>query len=186
MERTVVVPLWSLAIGTVLSLLLVVMNFALLMKTHDLTRTAQVLDARQRPPVGLPFPSLHGLTPTGGRLDLDTSNLTTKVLVFVLSSNCEACEINWPTWERLASSDKQIRTLFVDLPGTATAEYLKRHHLTGETVLSGLDPRMQIGLNIRATPTTVILDKHGKIVHSWTGVLAKSDETEALRSLGSK
>ena len=183
MRRLVAVPLWSLTIGAVFAAGLVLTDIALLKRTHVLALTAQRLSDSLRPPVGVPFPNLHGSTPSGGRIDFDPSRLSRKELVFALSSTCAACETNWPAWERLASMDK-AHTLFIDLPGTATEEYLRKHHLTSDVVLSGLDPKWQIALNIRATPTTVIVDKHGRVGASWTGVLTKADETEVSRELG--
>jgi hypothetical protein len=180
MDRTVVLSVKTLAIGFSVALLLLVVNVALFVRAHKLSEIAQQMYNQLRPVVGLPFPRIHGLTHSGTLLDLDTSNLGGNQLLLVLAPACSACEENWPTWEHLVSHDKKMRTLYIDLPGNAGPEYLYKHHLDAERVLTGLDPKLQIALNIRATPTTIILDRHGRILNSWMGVMSKDDEAQAL------
>jgi hypothetical protein len=185
MDRTVTISLPNLAIAALFVLLLLVANIALLLRARSLAQSAQSLYDAQRPVVGVRFPVLHGLTPTGQPFDFEPQFVPFKTLVLVLSFTCKPCEDNWPNWERLEAANKKGMTLFIDLPGDAPPTYFAYHGMKDGLTLKKLDPASLLGLNIRSTPTTFIIDKRGNIVASWAGVLTKDDETEAVKYLGS-
>jgi hypothetical protein len=182
-NRTVAISIRTLTIGGLFVLLLLAANVVLLMRARSLAQVAQSLYDKQLPTVGVPFPELHGQSPTGKHFDFFPSFVPRRTLVLVLSFTCKPCETNWPTWEKLEAANKNGNTLFIDLPGNAPLTYFAYHHVRIESVLQKLDPETQLMLNIRSTPTTFIVDKRGAIIASWAGVLTKDAETEALKYL---
>ena len=179
------ISLPNLAIAGLFVLLILVANIALLLRARSLAQIAQSLYDAQRPAVGVRFPGLHGVTPTGQRFDFEPQSVPFKTLVLVLSFTCKPCEDNWPNWEKLETANGKGMTLFIDLPGDAPPAYFAYHHLKDGFTLKRLDPGTLLALNIRTTPATFIIDKRGNILASWAGALTKDDETEAIKYLAS-
>ncbi len=106
-----------------------------------------------------------------------------KNLVLALSTSCHYCSESTPFYQQLAQSKAgrgDVRLIAV-MPQTAdeARAYLSEHHIS-------VDEVRQASLNtidVRGTPTLVLVDRSGTIVQSWKGKLPPEKETEVAHRL---
>lgn len=114
--------------------------------------------------------------------DVDWSK-SDKNLVMVLSTNCRFCTESTPFYQKLAhmkTGNGDVR-LIAALPQKVTEAqtYLSEHHVS-------VDEVRQTNLstvNVRGTPTLVLVDRNGTVIDSWKGKLSPEKETEVARRL---
>jgi hypothetical protein len=103
-------------------------------------------------------------------------------VVLVLHSQCRFCTDSMPFYrtlkERANMPGSRFRLQVVGIePPRVLSEYLSRHALDSVPVTS----QLTLG-GIRATPSLVVVDTHGRVVRSWSGQLNRS-QTDTLWSL---
>ena len=106
-----------------------------------------------------------------------------KNLVLALSTRCHFCSESTPFYQKLA----QLKTgrgdvrLIAALPQKVeeAQAYLSEHNLSVDEVRqTSLDT-----IDVRGTPTLVLVDRNGTIVDSWKGKLPPEKETEVATRL---
>jgi len=114
--------------------------------------------------------------------DVDWSK-SEKNLVLVLSTSCHFCSESTPFYQKLA----QLKTgrgdvrLIAALPQSIdeAQRYLSEHHLSVDEVRqTSLNT-----INVRGTPTLVLVDRNGAVVQTWRGKLPPEKEAEAVATL---
>lgn len=126
--------------------------------------------------------------PTGETIKLGTKlpltdvdwNKSEKNLVLVLSSTCRFCNESAPFYQKLAaqkSEQNNFRLIAVMPQKTEEAKkYLDEHKISVDEIKqTNLD-----AINVRGTPTLVLVDNTGAVVESWVGKLTPEKETEVI------
>ena len=109
----------------------------------------------------------------------DTHNL-----LLVFRSTCPTCERTAPAWNRLATSE-EWRTTAIGLEDPEGAVTYASVHLPEARVAVPVDiDRFTRRFRIGVVPTTLVIDRGGRLVARHAGPLEESD-VEALRGLAS-
>ena len=106
-----------------------------------------------------------------------------KNLVLALSTSCHFCSESAPFYQKLAQlkAGRGDVRLIAALPQTVTEAqaYLSEHNLLVDEVRqTSLDT-----IDVRGTPTLVLVDRNGTVVDSWKGKLPPEKETEVANRL---
>jgi len=104
-----------------------------------------------------------------------------QTLVLGLRKGCHFCEDSAPFYQRLAAQPQQGGTTIVAVfPDTADVvkevvqlEGLRIHALAGVPLEK---------LKIDATPTLLLVDRNGKVVDAWIGMLSPRQELEVMKA----
>ncbi len=121
----------------------------------------------------------------GNKLEVqpvDWSN-NTKNLVLVLSTTCRYCKESAGFYRRLTQECKtrHIRTIALfPQPADKARAYLEDEGVQVQEVLqTSMDK-----LEVKGTPTILLVNNKGLVQHVWTGRLPASSENELLAKLG--
>lgn len=138
------------------------------------------------PRVGTEVPALEGLSTAGTPLSVGYKGEHRPTLLFVFSTQCPICTVNWPTWESLAQGidPSRYRVVYVNLSHSLTPEYLALHHLLGSLVIAELDPKARFAYNLNLTPTVVLVAPAGRIQKVWLGMSKGNDLLDLKGTLG--
>jgi hypothetical protein len=100
-----------------------------------------------------------------------------QTLILALSTTCHFCTESAPFYQRLASERGNIRLIaVVPQPASEGRDYLDRLGVP-------LDEVQQASLksiNVRGTPTLLLVDGKGVVVQEWEGKLPAEQEAEVL------
>lgn len=114
--------------------------------------------------------------------DVDWSK-SEKNLVLALSTSCHFCSESTPFYQKLAqmrTGRNDVRLLAVMPQSVEDAlRYLSEHNLAVDEVRQA---RLNT-INVRGTPTLLLIDRSGTVVQSWVGKLPPKKETEVANSL---
>jgi thioredoxin-related protein len=106
-----------------------------------------------------------------------------QTLMLVLKKGCRFCEDSAPFYQRLLTQQKQsgshaaIVAVFPDAADVAK-EVVKSEGLAVE-VISGVPLEK---LNVAGTPTLLLVDRTGKVLKVWMGVLSPRQELEVIKA----
>jgi len=134
------------------------------------------------PVVGSEIAALHGHAMDKRHVTLDLAHRTGGSLLLVLSPVCPYCRVNFHNWRDLLQTVPSDHVVWVDLSGTADDRYLASVGLAASATVISLDQDESIPSSLVATPTTVLLDSHGVVRWSWSGVM-NNDQVDELRGL---
>jgi len=137
------------------------------------------------------FPAVPKSVPTNEGIKIGTKltltdvdwNKSEKNLVLVLSSTCRFCNESAPFYQKLAAQktgQNNIRLIAV-MPQTAAEakQYLDNHKISVDEIKQ-TNPDT---INVRGTPTLVLVDNTGAVVQSWVGKLPPEKEEEVFQQL---
>ncbi|HMF56607.1 MAG TPA: hypothetical protein VK619_09705 [Pyrinomonadaceae bacterium] len=113
--------------------------------------------------------------------DVDWSN-NQQTLVLALSSTCHFCSESAPFYQRLAKAHGGTR-LIAALPQTISEGEQYLHALgvsVDEVKQASLD-----SINVRGTPTLMLVNSDGLVIDSWVGKLPADQEAEVLSKVQS-
>lgn len=104
-------------------------------------------------------------------------------LVLVLSTNCHFCTESAPFYQSLVQEKARhgdVGLLAVLPQGVEESQkYLGEHGITTDVVRqAALD-----AVNVRGTPTLILVDRNGSVIESWVGKLPPEKEAEVLDRL---
>jgi hypothetical protein len=169
-----------------IALALLVLNVILIDQNRILKRMLASPAPSLLPPVGVPMPPLEGLGISGSRVSVPYRDLNEQTLVLVFSPICPICAQNWPKW--LALSDAvnlaHARTAYVNIVGRAPEDYLQQRGAPADFFIVQIDPKSEIAYNLRYSPETIMIDRSGKIVRVWVGLLNDQDMADIKNLLG--
>ena len=105
-------------------------------------------------------------------------------IVLALSTNCQYCTASMPFYSRLQALDAvangRVRLSVVALqPAAQMREYLASHDVSVDRIVQFPDA----GVNIRGTPTLILVNADGEVVNSWAGQLRADEEAEFVKAL---
>lgn len=107
-----------------------------------------------------------------------------RTLILVLQKGCHFCTESAPFYKRLvpAASEKNVRLLAV-LPQALEEG---REYVSGMGVPVGEVAQASLGsINVRGTPTLILVDDKGAVIDSWVGKLPAEGEESVMNRLGS-
>jgi thiol-disulfide isomerase/thioredoxin len=132
------------------------------------------------------FPDLTLIDAKGGVQTLKTS-LGRATIINFWATWCGPCRLELPElqelYNELAGKGAALLAVNVDSPRAQVAPFLSRNGLSVPVFF--LEPEAEATLGIRSLPTTVLLDRDGKVVNVWGGYSPESmrelrEQTEAL------
>ena len=111
--------------------------------------------------------------------DIDWSK-SEKTLVLVLSTACRYCTESAPLYQKLArqKAGREDVKLIAVTPQTVgeAARYLTENNISVDEIKqASLD-----SINVRGTPTLIMVNQDGLVVQSWTGKLPPEKESEVI------
>jgi hypothetical protein len=112
-------------------------------------------------------------------------NQSPHTLLIVMRSTCKFCDASAPFWQRLIESRQgsvqNLRVVAIsDESAEISHEYLRRHGLTVDSVVSGKVPTP-------GTPTLLLVDSQGVVKESWIGKpVDKGVEDTIIQAVRSK
>lgn len=121
----------------------------------------------------------------GTKLELsDTDwNKSDKTLVMALSTKCRFCTESTPFYKKIAekkATNENVRLIVVTPQEiTEAKEYLEKHKLTVNEVKQSALNQIQV----KGTPTLILVDHNGAVIESWRGKLPPEKETEVINKL---
>lgn len=127
-----------------------------------------------------PQPKAEGIKPgeviPPGDLVWDKSE---KNLVLVLSTNCKYCHESAPFYQKLAEKKAGAGVRLVAVfsqPRVEAQAYLAEKGIVVDELVQ-INPA---SINVRGTPTLLLVDRIGVVKETWTGKLSAEKEAEAL------
>lgn len=127
------------------------------------------------PLVGSTIDILAGQDITGTAVSVDLSHREKGTLLLVLSPHCPFCRINFQNWREILTTVPKDEVVWVDVTDTADQMYLVTVGISSDAKLIKLTSSTAAARQLLVTPTTVLLDQHGKVRLSATGVLHGDD-----------
>ncbi len=117
----------------------------------------------------------------------DTSDLDLKsaqrTLLLVTASTCHFCTASMPFYKRMMGVARQQHVRVVGVtredPGT-NQKYLVSYGVSVDRVVAAEANK----IGVMGTPTLLLLDVKGRILHVWSGQLESSREAQVLGALG--
>ena len=110
-------------------------------------------------------------------------NKNSKSVVLAISPACRYCTDSLPFYRKLAAqkNDRDGFSVIVIAPQSVseTQEYLNKNGIKADDVRQ----TALSAINVRATPTLIVLDNQGTVVNSWVGKLSLTKEAEVVESL---
>jgi hypothetical protein len=163
----------------VLSAVLLVLNIALILQNRAL-KAPEVAPASMLPPRGTKVDRIDGLSLDGAPMQVGFGNDHRKTMLYVFSTTCGVCRVNWPNWNALNQTidNKSFKLMYANINSEISKEYLDSHGLSADKVFAQLDPRSKAAPNLQVTPLTIMLGDDGTIERYWAGALQKEDISE--------
>ncbi|MDR3578189.1 MAG: hypothetical protein P4L50_30370 [Anaerolineaceae bacterium] len=134
------------------------------------------------PSVGSTIPLLRGQSVNDHEMTIDLARRETSTLLLALSPGCPHCRINFHNWREIVNLMKLDDVVWVDVTGTANADYLLSFGIPADACVIRLSQVDREADHLTSTPTTIWLDPHGVVRWAYVGEL-QSEEMEALRRL---
>lgn len=111
--------------------------------------------------------------------DVDWSK-SNKNLVLILSTSCHFCTESTPFYQRLSQQKAQrgdVKLIAVFPQGIEESQrYLRERNISVDEVRqTSLNT-----INVKGTPTLVLVDRNGAVVQSWIGKLLPEKETQLV------
>jgi Redoxin len=125
-------------------------------------------------------------TSIAGKISADLTGRK-KWIVLVLSTQCHFCQESAPFHERLAqmlqnSPDTGLIAVFPQ-DRQAVEQYKATYKVNFPNIITDASLAK---LQVRGTPTLLLVDQQGKVLKSWRGRLPENDEKEVRTELGLK
>jgi hypothetical protein len=135
-------------------------------------RSIKQINAQSGPMVGSKISLLSGRDISHRTETIDVSHRKMGTVLLVLSPVCPYCRVNFHNWRDLLRGVSQNRVIWVDLTGTADSRYMATVGIPSKANLILLNEDDAQHNRLVATPTTVLLDPHGLVVWSSSGIIS--------------
>lgn len=110
-------------------------------------------------------------------------NKTDKTLLLAISTSCRYCTDSLPFYKKLVQQ-KNERNNFKLIVITPQNINEAQHYLSENGIeVDEVRQAVLSEINVRATPTLIVLDNVGAVVNSWVGKLPPTKENEVTQSL---
>lgn len=157
-----------IAILAILCVCLLYANSRLITAARLLTAQRDSLESGRGPVIGSMMTHLNGLDL---RMASSSSPSRKGTLVLVYAPDCAFCKANTAQWNTLISNSPDLRLVLADLSGGREGQGLRGLSPRNGSLSLTLAPEEQLLHNLHVTPTTLLLDRDGKVVGVWSGLL---------------
>ncbi len=164
-------------------LCLLCVNVLLHRRNAELEGQVQSLEASDAPSVGSHIGTLRGTSLDGKPMVLDLAHRAGPSLVMVMSPFCQYCAKTLPKWRDMLSLIGPENAVLADMTGALDQNYLRQSRLESVRNVLHIDPPEGLLHGFRVVPTTVLLDREGRVESSWAGVLDDEEATAFSRAL---
>lgn len=163
------------------------LNVALVIQNRTLKKEMAASPALL-PQVGTRIEQLEGAALDGSKIQVSFNGQSEPTLLFIFSTRCGVCDLNWPQWDSIARTmrGRPFRLVYASIYSPLTREYAERYGIGEATVFAQLDPQYEVTLNLRLTPLTILLGTNGVVEHVWAGLLQGEALADFKRTLGLK
>ena len=140
------------------------LNVALVIQNRTLKKEMAAPPALL-PQVGMRIEQLEGAALDGSKTQVSFTAQSEQTLLFVFSTRCAVCNLNWPQWQSIARSvqGSRLRLIYANIDSPLLREYVEQYGIDHATVFAQLDPRYQAALNLRLTPDTMLIGQNATI-----------------------
>jgi hypothetical protein len=160
-----------------------VANLFLKAKLKEARTEYQQIQAASSPASGTTLKWIAGNDLNGRPLKLELVASDKKTLILVVARNCRYCEENWPFWRDVVNS-KRAHVVFCDVGDDLDLEYFQqRGTQVPPSGVIRIAPQLAWLNKISATPTTLLLDREGRVEAVWVGVLNPEKVQLIIKSL---
>ena len=165
----------------VLTVPFVCLNAALVVQNRELKASRQPAHALL-PALGTKISKLDGVGLDGARVSVLFPADGAKTVLFVFSTTCRVCDLNWPAWQGIVDSlnHRSYRVVYANIHSSLSSAYLTERGVLGGILFADLDPHSVVALNLGLTPLTVLLGRDGAVEEVWAGLL-EGDELAGVR-----
>jgi len=172
----------ALVVSIVISVSVLVANLRLRSEIRDLHTSLDNQAMVEAPQEGSYLKVLKGTDKNGGAEQIDLTSLHSSTFAIVMSPQCRYCRAELSTWNHLLQINRTARPLFINLSEQDDTGFLSSLRLPANTLHINIDRLEASSHYFQVTPTTLVIDSHGKVIWSWPGRLTE-DQTAYLEHL---
>ncbi|MEO7030613.1 MAG: hypothetical protein ABI147_14555 [Acidobacteriaceae bacterium] len=162
---------------------LAINNFRLRKTVTVLTTQLHSVQIAHGPAVGSHLLRLQGIDLTGKPRIFNFPEQNQPALLFVLAPKCTFCNRMLPVWKHLAEAISPDNVIYADVSETIDEAYLDSAGIVAAKNVIMLDQTEQMTHGFRGTPTTLVVDRSGKILRSWAGIMDEKQVEDFNRAL---
>lgn len=138
------------------------------------------------PEMGTRISSIAGVASDGTAMVFRPGVDGRDTLLFLYSTECPICDLNWPFWERLARSPdaNKYRIVYANIAGAMTDAYSQAHYfLPGAPVFATIDPRHKEAYRLSVSPALFVVGTDGVVKRLWLGRSDDDDKAKIISAL---
>lgn len=162
-----------------LFLLISIMSFIMTQQNIILkTKLQQLINTKNGLQVDQKITTLKVINTMNESTVLDFNNTSKTTLLYIFSTHCEPCKINFNTWINLTDSlnTKDINIIGLCPDSISTLKvFLSGKKVNFKVFSAIIDVRFKNEYRGNITPQTVLLDRFGVVKKNWVGVLTPYD-----------
>ena len=165
-----------------LNCVLIAANLLLRKDNSELRTQVKILRAVNAPLPGTPITKLQGYDDNGKAKDLDFTAQHKDSLLFVFSVDCPYTKSVLPQWKKLMR-DSNANIVFVETSGEVKRQFFSDRGMAAPENLLIISPQTRSQNRLAAVPSTVLINRDGKVMESWIGDLDHNDIDEIHRAM---
>jgi peroxiredoxin len=125
--------------------------------------------------------SFHSRLLSGTEEFINLENMKSLTLLLIFSKECKPCLLNVASWNLIYRNFKNSNVNFLGITYDSNLELLKTfvNKNNIEFRVNAIENLNELNFNIMVTPQTLIIDKYGKVLKSYRGIL-KEDEIKDI------
>lgn len=169
-----------------ITLALLAADLVLLRHNRTLERALQESQRSLYPQLGTQISSLAGTASDGSALEFRPGGGARDTLLFLYSTECPICDLNWPFWEHLARSPdtNKYRIVYANIAGAMTDAYSQSHYfLPDAPVFATIDPRHKEAYRLSVSPALFVVGTDGVVKRLWLGRSDDDDKAKIISTL---
>ena len=142
------------------------------LKNRSLRQQCQeYVERSTQPRVGLPVPSVRGLTLEGDSITIGANE---PQVLFFYNTTCRYCRASLPAWNQITEQAVRLETLVygLQLDSAHLAPAYVAEHGVAFPVVTGLDRRMARFYRVTGVPLTMVLDAEARVQYVRRGELS--------------
>jgi putative oxidoreductase len=131
--------------------------------------------------------TIDAINMDGCKVKLDYDKNKTKSILYLFSVGCNPCKKNLPNWINITKTlqNKNIIVFGVAMDSVISIKRYAKNNGINFMVYSILEDEFKINYKVFVTPQTILIDKHGKVIKVWQGLLNESSRKEILGMINS-
>jgi thioredoxin-related protein len=147
---------------------------AVLVNKYFLTKGVKMVSDQQTPPIR-----------KGERVSIPNQDWEKngRTLLLALSTNCKFCTESAPFYRRLVAETASAKNLHIAAIFPQSVEESRTYLSNLGVAVADVQQLSGQSLEVRATPTLILLNEKGAVLESWTGKVSASDEQAVVATV---